>query len=269
MDLRGASAESLRDLTDELRTALRAGEHAERVAGELYDVASLRRAEPALRRFLTDASLPAEAKQGLGRQVLEGKVDDVTLALVTSGAGRRWTATRDLPDALERLSERTVVRSVGSDSGRLADELFALAQTLNANPDLRDALANPGRSVEDKGALLDGLLGGKVLPATLALTKQALGGTYRTLGAALATYRQVAAEANGEAVATVRVVAPLGEGERDRLTSALSRQYGRQVHLNEVVDPDVLGGLRVEIGDDVIDGTVSSRLDDARRKLVG
>ena len=36
-----------------------------------------------------------------------------------------------------------------------------------------------------------------------------------------------------------------------------------------VVDPDVIGGIRVEIGDDVIDGTIASRLDDARRKLVG
>jgi F-type H+-transporting ATPase subunit delta len=269
MDLRGASAESLRELTTELGGALRAGQHAERVAGELYDVASLLRAEPALRRFLTDASLPAEAKQGLGRQVLEGKVDDVTLALVTSAAARRWTVTRDLPDAMERLSELTRVTSVGGDSDRLADELFALSQTVTAHPELRDALANPARSTEDKSTLLDTLLGGKALPATVALAKQALGGTYRTLTSALAAYRQVAAEAKGEAVATVRVVSPLDDADRDRLAKALSEQYGKQVHLNEVVDPDVLGGLRVEIGDDVIDGTVSSRLDDARRKLVG
>lgn len=269
MDLRGASAESLRELAAELDSALSAGQHAERVAGELYDVSALLRSEGALRRFATDASLPAEAKQGLVRQVLEGKVDDATLALVSSAAGRRWTSTRDLPDAIERLSELAVVASVGSDAGRLADELFALGQALAAHPDLRDALANPARSSADKSALLDGLLGDKVLPATLALAKQALGGTYRTVTTALATYRRVAAEAHGELVATVRVVSPLADAERDRLATALSQQYGKQVHLNEVVDPDVLGGMRVEIGDDVIDGTVSSRLDDARRKLAG
>ncbi|MDF1603762.1 F0F1 ATP synthase subunit delta [Nocardioides sp. YIM 152315] len=269
MDLRGASAESLRELTAELDGALRAGQHAERVAGELFDVASLLRAEPALRRFATDASLPPEAKQGLAKQVFDGKVDDVTLALVTSAAARRWTATRDLPDAIEKLSELTWVTSVGGDSDRLADELFALGQTVAAHPELRDALANPARSRDDKAALLDTLLTGKALDATAALAKQALGGTYRTIGAALAAYRNVAAEAHGEAVATVRVVSPLGKAERDRLADALSKQYGKKVHLNEVVDPGVLGGLRVEIGDDVIDGTVSSRLDDARRKLVG
>jgi F-type H+-transporting ATPase subunit delta len=269
MDLRGASAESLRELTAELDGALRAGQHAERVAGELYDVASLLRAEPALRRFATDASLPAEAKQGLAKQVFEGKVDDVTLALVTSATARRWTTTRDLPDAIERLSELTWVTSVGGDADRLADELFSLGQTVTANPELRDALAHPVRSQADKAGLLDSLLSGKALDATVALAKQALGGTYRTITAALAAYREVAAQASGQAVATVRTVTPLGDAERGRLAEALSKQYGKKVHLNEVVDPGVLGGLRVEIGDDVIDGTVSSRLDDARRKLVG
>ncbi|MFC7493708.1 MULTISPECIES: F0F1 ATP synthase subunit delta [unclassified Nocardioides] len=269
MDLRGASAESLRELTAELDGAVRAGQHAASVAGELYDVASLLRAEPALRRFATDASLPAEAKQGLAKQVFDGKVDGVTLALVTSASGRRWTATRDLPDAMEKLSELAWVISVGGESGRLADELFSLGQTVTANPDLRDALANPARSAADKATLLDTLLSGKALDATVELAKQALGGTYRTITAALAAYRHVAVDAHGEAVATVRTVSPLGEAERDRLADALAKQYGKKVHLNEVVDPGVLGGLRVEIGDDVIDGTVSSRLDDARRKLVG
>ena len=67
--------------------------------------------------------------------------------------------------------------------------------------------------------------------------------------------------------ATVRVVQSLSDADRERLAAALSQQYGKQVHLNEIVEPGVLGGMRVEIGDDVIDGTVSGRLDDARRKL--
>lgn len=269
MDLRGASADSLRELTTELESALRAGSHAEQVAGELFTVAQLLRDEPSLRRVATDASLPAEPKQGLVSQVLEGKVDATTLGLVAKAAGLRWTSSRDLPDALERLGELSVVTSVGGDADKLADEVFALSRTLTANPELRDALSNPGRTRADKERLLDDLLGGKVLPATLALAKQSLAGTYRTVTAALENYRKVAADARGEYVATVRVVAPLGDGDRDRLTKALSEQYGREIHVNEIVDPTVLGGLRVEIGDDVIDGTVSSRLDDARRKLVG
>ena len=86
---------------------------------------------------------------------------------------------------------------------------------------------------------------------------------------ALNEYQKVAASVAGENVATVRVARALSDAERQRLADTLSRQYGRPVHLNTIVDPDVLGGIRVEIGDDVIDGTVSARLDDARRLLAG
>ena len=91
----------------------------------------------------------------------------------------------------------------------------------------------------------------------------------RTVTVALESYQKVAAEVRGQGVATVRVAQPLAQGERDRLAAALARTYGREVHLNVIVDPDVIGGIRVEIGDDVIDGTVSTRLDEAGRKLAG
>ena len=87
--------------------------------------------------------------------------------------------------------------------------------------------------------------------------------------AALEDYERTAAQVQGESVATVHVARALADADQQRLASALAAQYGRPVHLNIVIDPQVLGGLRVEIGDDVIDGTVVSRLDDARRKIAG
>jgi F-type H+-transporting ATPase subunit delta len=99
--------------------------------------------------------------------------------------------------------------------------------------------------------------------------QQSLSGSHRTVAVALAAYQKVAAEVRGEGVATVRVARPLADAERDRLAAALASSYGRDVHLNVIVDPEVIGGIRVEIGDDVIDGTVASRLDDAGRRLAG
>lgn len=269
MLLRGASADALAALLDQLEDALRGGADAARIGDDLFNVAGLLRAEPGLRRVATDVSVAAEAKQGLLRQLLEGKVDQVTLEVVEAALARRWTATRDLADTLEHLGEVAVVRSAGDDSGRLADELFVVAQTVNGTPDLRDALSDPARSAEDKQALVRSLLEGKALPATVALVEQALEGTYRTVGVALSNYQEVAAQVHGERVATVRVAHPLSDTDRRRLHDALSRQYDRPVHLNVIVDPDVIGGIRVEIGNHVIDGTVSSRLDDARRRLAG
>ncbi|HET7430772.1 MAG TPA: F0F1 ATP synthase subunit delta [Nocardioides sp.] len=269
MDLRGASAEALATLIERLDSAIGSNQAAAALADELFTVSSLFRGEAGLRRFATDASLPAEAKQGMVTEVFSGRVGDTTRDLLADAVGRRWTLSRDLPDVLERLSEIAVVRSAGAKADRLTDELFELSGIIDGNPKLRSALSDPARSVEDKSALLDSLLDDKALPATVTLAKQSLAGTYRTVTAALATYREVAAEAQGQAVATVRVARPLSAGDQQRLAEILGRQYDTTVHLNVVVDPDVLGGIRVEIGDEVIDGTIASRLDDARRRLVG
>lgn len=270
MSLRGASADAFAALTTELESVLSgAGSSASTVRDDLYSVAATLRSEGALRRFATDGSIAAEAKAGLVRQVFGGKIGDGSLTVLTKAVSSRWTAARDLADALEHLSVMALVRSVGDDGGRLSDELFSVAEIVKAAPELRDALSDPARSIDDKSTLLHGLLDGKALPATVALVVQALGGTHRTVGVALNEYQKIAAEVHGQGVATVRVARELSAPERARLEQALSTQYGRPVHLNLVVDPSVLGGIRVEIGDDVIDGTVSSRLDDARRRLVG
>lgn len=265
---RGGSAEAVAALTEELESVLSSSDAAA-VGAELFGVAATLRSEGALRRFATDGSVPAEGKAGVVGELFRGKVSDGTMTLLTSAVGRRWTATRDLPDALEQLGVVAQVRSAGRETGRLADELFAVAQAVKDNAEFRDALSDPARSKEDKARLLRTLLEGKALPATLALAEQALAGSYRTVSAALADYQKIAAEVHGRNVATVRVARPLSDGEAERLADALSSQYGRPVHLNLVVDPRLLGGIRVEIGDDVIDGTVASRLDDARRRLAG
>lgn len=240
-----------------------------RVGQDLFGTADLLRAEPGLRRVATDVSLRGEAKADLLRSVLADKVSPEALAVVTTAVAQRWTSGRDLSDTLEQLGVVATVRSTGDHAHRLEDEVFAVGRLVQANPELRDALSDPARSRADKAALVTELLGDKVLPATVALVQQSLSGSHRTVAVALAAYQKVAAEVRGEGVATVRVARPLADADRDRLAAALARSYGRDVHLNVIVDPEVIGGIRVEIGDDVIDGTVSSRLDEAGRRLAG
>jgi F-type H+-transporting ATPase subunit delta len=269
MDLRGASAEGLAALTERFDGATGTHQAAGALGHELFTVAQLFRGEAGLRRFATDGSLPVAAKQGMVQSVFESQVSEATLGLLTDAVGRRWTLSRDLADVLERLSEIAAVRSAGAKAGKVTDELFELSGIIDGNPALRSALSDPARSLDDKAALIDSLLDGKALPATITLTKQSLAGTYHTMTGALATYREVAAQTQGEAVATVRVARPMSQADQTRLAETLGSQYSTTVHLNVVVDPDLLGGVRVEIGDEVIDGTIVSRLDDARRRLVG
>jgi F-type H+-transporting ATPase subunit delta len=259
---RAASSEALAALVDGV-------DGSAEVAGDLFAVASTLRSEPSLRRYATDHALPSEAKTGLVSELYDGKVQASTLGLLKDAVGRRWTRSRDLADALEYVGVVAAVRSSGKDADQLVDELFAVRSLVNGNGDLRSALADHARSVEDKSTLVDSLLGGKVRPATVSLVKQALASGQRTISVALEDYEKIAADVHGRDVATVRVARPLGTSEETRLTAALKAQYGREIHLHVVVDPDVIGGIRVEIGEDVIDGTISSRIDDARRKIAG
>ena len=170
---------------------------------------------------------------------------------------------------LEHLGVLATVRSAGGEGGRISDELFEVRRMVDGSSDLRSALSDPARSATDKRSLLHQLLDGKVQPATLLLVGQAVSGSHGSVDRGLEAFQHIAAEAQDEKIATVHAARELTDQELERLRQALSQQYSTSVHLQVVLDPEVVGGLRVEIGDDVIDGTVASKLDDAQRKLAG
>jgi len=263
--LRGASAAARDELISRVGTTGTLDESV--VLGEqLLAIAGVLRVEAALRRFCTDASVDGEAKAGLASSVFSGKVEDKALDIARTAVQQRWTSSRDLADVLEELGIQALVRSSGAEYSRVSDELFAVAQLIETNSELRGALADPTRTDEDKCALLDSMLENKLLPATLRLVHQAEHGEL-PMGRALEEIEQIAAGVQDEVLAVVHTAKPLGRTEIDRLTQTLSKAYDATVHLHIVEDPSLIGGLRVEIGDDVIDGTVVNRLDEARRRL--
>jgi F-type H+-transporting ATPase subunit delta len=263
--LRGASAEASTALAEKLSQV--SGDTAA-VGEELIGVASVLRGEPTLRRVVTDASIEAEAKRGLIGNVFGRAVGESTIDLLDDAVGRRWTLGRDLADVVEQLGVVALVRSADAAS-RVSDELFAVRELVDGNDDLRSALSDPARSAEDKRALLERLLEDKIQRATLLLVGQAVSGEHGAVDRALEDFQHLAADAQDEKLATVHTARDLGDDVRERLAGALSEQYGITVHLQVVLDPALIGGLRVEIGDDVIDGTVSGRLEEAQRTLAG
>jgi F-type H+-transporting ATPase subunit delta len=266
--LRGASAEALAELR-ERATKTRTLDDAATLGTQLFGVAAVLRRDVVLRRALTDPSVEAEYKTGLARAVFGKALDGPALELVADAAARRWTAGTDLAKALEQIAVVATVRSAGANGARVGDELFAVRRLLDQNPSLRGALSDSSRSVEDRRGLLLGLLEGRTLPATEVLVGQAVTRQRGTVETALDEYLELAADALGQAVATVHTAKELTADEHKQLATALGKQYGKDVQLHLVVDPELIGGVRVEIGDDVIDGTVVSRLDDARRRLAG
>lgn len=268
--MRGSSADAMAALTDELLAQADKGDPA-RIADDLFGVSDLLRRAPTLRRVATDVSVAAEAKSDLLRGLVQEQIDPASMTLLEKAVGLRWSETRDLGDALDHLAVIAVVKDAERTGAAdtLEDELFEFGRIVEVNPELRDALSDRTRSVEDKRALARGLLEGRAAPFTVRLVEQALTGTFRTVPLALETYRKIASAHRNRLVAVVRVANELGDGEQRRLESALTGQYGREVHVHVRLDPDVIGGIKVEIGDDVIDGTVASRLHEARRRLAG
>jgi F-type H+-transporting ATPase subunit delta len=136
---------------------------------------------------------------------------------------------------------------------------------VEANPDLRNVLADRSIDRGKRQELVVDLLRGRVTTSTIVLAKRAVAARERTFANTIEGYVTLAAAQRNRVVATVRVAKPLSSDYRERLRAALTRQVGREVAIQEVIDPDVLGGVRVELGDEVFEGTVSGRLEAARR----
>src|SRR5215469_3781044 len=179
-----------------------------------------------------------------------------------------WPARRDIADAAEELAVLATAASA-TGPGQLddvEDELFRFGRIASGEPELIAALSSPRYPDEQKRGLLNTLLADKVALPTLRLITQAVVNPRgRNLEANLADYARLVAEWRQRLIAVVRVATALSDRQRERLTAALSAIYDRGIQLNVVIDPQVVGGVSIQIGDDLIDGTLSSRLAALRR----
>ncbi len=91
----------------------------------------------------------------------------------------------------------------------------------------------------------------------------------RSLDGGLNALSKLAADRRDRMVAVVTSAVPLSDQQKQRLGDGLAKLYGRRVHLNLDVDPEILGGIQVRIGDEVINGTIADRLAEAGRRMAG
>ncbi|MBB5079938.1 F0F1 ATP synthase subunit delta [Nonomuraea endophytica] len=269
--MRGLSRTSLAEVEERFNAAAGSADLGA-LSDELFAVADLLDREHGLRRALSDPARPAGQKAETLRSLLQGKVGDATLGTVEAAVAARWSRAGDLTDVLERLG---VVAAAAEAEGQgklddVEDELFRFGRIVAANPELRRALTDPSAPAEGKQQLLRDLLGGKVAPSTLRLfTQLALHPRGRNLEGGLEEFGQLVAQQRQRLVAVVRSAVALSEEQKQRLTAWLRGSYGRDVHLNVEVDPRVLGGFSVRIGDEIIDTTIVGRIEEVRRRLAG
>ena len=175
-------------------------------------------------------------------------------------------------DALVRGYAEALYR-VAEAEGELEaveDQLYAFAKLLERETRVREALTDPGLPTENKRGLIADALGGRANPIAVRLLGLLVEqGRARELGRIVETLAEVSAERREHAVAEVRSAVQLNEEQRARLAEALSRATGHVVDVKIVVDPSLVGGLVATVGDEIFDGSVRSRLVDAREHLVG
>lgn len=265
----GSSRESLAGLRRSLES--RSGEPGfASVPGELLAVAGVLGREKSLRQTLADAGQPEAARLGVVSSLFQGKVSDTSLAVLSDVVRARWSNDSDLVDGVEELGAQAAF--IGAErSGeldRVEDELFRFGRAIDSSSDLQMALTSPSLSDDRKAALVRDLVGPTASPVTTGLLVHVAANLRgRRPDVAVEELAELAAEERQRLLAEVRSAVALTPEQEQRLAGALSRLQGREVRVNVIVDPEVVGGIVVRVGDEVIDGSVASKLENARRTV--
>ena len=239
-------------------------------ADELFSVARFLDGERQVRPLLADASSPEQARVDLVQRLLGGKLSQPVLDLVAELVRKRWSKPRDIVLAAETLARRATL-STAARNGSLdeaEDQLFRFGRILAREPELNALLADTTKPVDGRLQLLDGVLGDRAYPTTATLLRQTVrlprGRHLDVLAEELA---DLAAALRERSVAKVRTSVALTPEQESALADTLGRIYGRTISLQVELDRDLLGGLVVQVGGEVIDGSVAGRLAAARRSL--
>ncbi|MEU1548512.1 F0F1 ATP synthase subunit delta [Nocardia sp. NPDC005745] len=265
-----ASREASARSREALRAALTGSDSAAATTGsELFAVVAVLDDQRSLRVALADVSVPGSARAELCERVFGGKVSAATLAVLTTAVAENWSRTSDLVDTLVLLGQEALLESA-AQRGRIEaveDELFRLGRIISDNPELDQALSDRSQEASAKGELIQRLLAGKTEPITLTLAEQVVTRQRSGISAAFDELSDLAAGRRDQIVAHVRAAIGLSEQQRDRLAASLRRIYGKATTVHIQVDPSLLSGVVVRVGDDVIDGSAIGRLEKMRRAL--
>lgn len=267
-----ASVQSLSEATSRLVTVAASLDDPGlgRLGSDLAAVAGLLHHEPALRRTLSEATTAVDTRAGILSRLLTGKIGQPALQTVDQVIRQNWVTGADLRDAIGNLG-RTAMFLRAERTGELddvEDQLFRFGRIVDGSPSLSVLLDDPTTPGDQRASLVERLLSGRVH----GLTAELLTGLARDPGGRSFSHgvRELvdqAAQRKDKVVAVVETAVELTDEQTSRLVAGLARVYGRQVAVHVLVDPGLRGGLRVRVGDEVIDGSVAGRLEELRRRL--
>ena len=271
--LGGSSRNSLaatREVLDKTLNGL-SGDAASALSTDLFAVVNALGQNVALRRAITDPSRHAEEKEALLKQLFGSRISDSALAIANAAVTKRWSSPADLLISVEQIAIQAEAGAANSrgELDKLEEEIFAFGRALIANQDLRNALSGNSDAVAEKKALVNNVLK-SATSSTKVLVSQIVNGLWgRSIENALSDIAHATAEHRSLVVAHVQSAIDLTADQKAKLASALSKQVGQAVRVNVETNPNVLGGVSIRFRDELIDGTVISRMAEASQALAG
>lgn len=221
-----------------------------------------------LRSVLSDPGVPASEKAALVGKVF-AQLEPTATQLLNGLVASRWSSPDELVDGVEEIGIRVIARAAGAEAG-LESEFFAFERAVSGSHELELALGGKLGDPAEKAAIVGKLLSGKASASTIAILQHLVQSPRgRRIGGLIRTGAEIVADAGGAVVATVTAPTALGPAQLERLASLLAAQYGRPPRIRLLIDPEIVGGLRVQVGNDVVDGTISSRLAELRQRIAG
>lgn len=261
-----------RESRDSLAPKLRdIREDAWRIGNELFTITKVLDDSIQLERALTDPSRPVADKVAVLKELLGDNAHPMTMEIMTDLVSRRWSRARDIANAVEDFGVDAMMYYADATDATLqvSIELSELHSALLNLPVVRAKLYDYQATSEARVKLFREVFSGKTLnKVTMRLAEHATCNLRRRRY--LETIQWLINKFSrhmGESMVTVTTATPLKKEQIKRLVEVYSAKVGRQVHINSVVDPTVLGGMRIQVGDEVTDNTVVAQLQNLHRKV--
>lgn len=261
-----------RESRDLLASKLRdTREDAWRIGNELFVITSLLDGNVRIERALTDVSRPLEDKVAVLNTLLGNQVHPMTMEIMTEVVKRRWSRAADIANAVEDFGVDAMMYYADATDSTLqvSIELAELHSVLLNTPVVRAKLYDETVPSEARVKFFHELFDGKGLnKVTMRLAEHATENLRRRRY--LETIQWLINKLSrhmGESMVIVTTATPLKQEQIDKLIAVYSKKIGRAVHINSVVDPSVLGGMRVQVGDEVTDNTVVAQLENLQRSV--
>lgn len=267
----GVSTESLK----KVETALTANTAVspDHLAQELFAIADVIDNDGSLRRGLVDPARSEEARAGIVKSVLGGKVSEAAVNVVSTAAAARWSHERDLADALETSAVSALAISAEQRGGvealeTVINELLTFVNSVNGSAEAQSALTDDRATDEAKKKLALVLAGNPDSTEGRILVERASSTPRGTTPARLAeSFVETIVERQHRSIARVETATPLTEAQIEKLRAGLSKAYSKELKLDITVEPELIGGLRVQVGDEMMDGSVQTRLNELNRSF--